>query len=91
MESESIVDMCHQFKPRNILWSLIKAMIFAYFNYGSKRQHPAKNYKIFNYVLLAGWVTGRTFGAMVNLHSRPQNFSISTFFNLHLFSTWIVL
>ena len=91
MEFESIVDIkihqYHQFKPRNILWSLIKAMIFAYFNHGSKRHHPTKNYKLFNYVLLAGCVTDVLLGVMVNLHSifitkfpqccccyNPQNF-----------------
>ena len=73
MEYESIIDIklhqYHQFKPRNILWSLTKAMIFASFNHGSKRQHPTKNYKLFNYVLLVGCVIEILLGVMVNLHS----------------------
>ena len=50
MDSKSIIDIkinqYHQFKPRNILWSLTKAMIFAYFNHGNKRQHPMKRITI---------------------------------------------
>ena len=60
MEYESIIDIklhkCHKFKPRSILWSLTKAMVFSYFNHGSKRQHPMKNYNLFNYVILVGCV-----------------------------------
>ena len=73
MESESIVDIklyqCNQFKPRNILWSLTKDMVFAYFNHGRKIQHPTKNYDLFNYVLLVGCVIEVLLGVMVNLHS----------------------
>ena len=73
MESESIVDIklnqYHQFKPRNILCSLTKAMIFSYFNHGRKIQHPMKNYKLFNYVLLVGCVIDVLLGMMVNLHN----------------------
>ena len=73
MESKSIIDIklhqYHKFKPRNILWSLTKAMIFAYFNHGSKRYHPTKNYNLFNYVLLVGCVIDMILGMMVNLHN----------------------
>ena len=73
MESKSIIDIklnqYHQFKPRNVLWSLTKAMIFAYFNHGSKRQYPTKNYELFNYVFLVGCVIDVLLGMMVNLHN----------------------
>ena len=89
--SKSIVDIkihqYHQFKPKYILWSLTKAMIFAYFYHGSKRSHPTKNYNLFNYVLLVGCVIDVLFGMMFNLHNifikkllqccfcyNPQNF-----------------